>query len=74
MLITNNGMLIRIKVHGISVIGRNTQGVRLISLESAEEKVSGISKLPEAAEENGDSGNGVEIVPSAPEPTEGGES
>ena len=46
------------------------KGVRLISLESAEEKVSGISKLPEAAEENGDSGNGVEIVPShrAPEP------
>jgi DNA gyrase subunit A len=74
MLVTNGGMLIRIKVHGISVIGRNTQGVRLISLESAGEKVSGISKLPEAAEENGDSGNGVEIVPSAPEPTEGGES
>ncbi len=74
MLVTNAGMLIRIKVHGISVIGRNTQGVRLISLESAGEKVSGISKLPEAAEENGDSGNGVEIVPSTPEPTEGGES
>ncbi len=74
MLVTNGGMLIRIKVHDISVIGRNTQGVRLISLESAGEKVSGISKLPEAAEENGDSGNGVEIVPSAPEPTEGGES
>ncbi len=72
MLVTNGGMLIRIKVHGISVIGRNTQGVRLISLESAGEKVSGISKLPEAAEENGDSGNGVEIVPSTPEPTEGG--
>ncbi|MGZ6069714.1 MAG: DNA gyrase subunit A [Myxococcaceae bacterium] len=74
MLVTNGGMLIRIKVHDISVIGRNTQGVRLISLESAGEKVSGISKLPEAAEENGDSGNGVEIVPSTPEPTEGGES
>jgi DNA gyrase subunit A len=35
MLVTNGGMLIRIKVHDISVIGRNTQGVRLISLESA---------------------------------------
>ncbi len=31
MLVTNGGMLIRIKVHDISVIGRNTQGVRLIS-------------------------------------------
>ena len=65
MLVTNGGMLIRIKVHGISVIGRNTQGVRLITLESAGEKVSGISKLPEATEENGDGGNGVEIGPPA---------
>jgi len=74
MLVTNGGMLIRIKVHDISVIGRNTQGVRLISLESGGEKVSGISKLPEAAEENGDGGNGVEILRAAPEPPEGGES
>jgi DNA gyrase subunit A len=68
MLVTNGGMLIRIKVHGISVIGRNTQGVRLISLESAGEKVSGISKLPEATEENGENGNGEEIVPPGAEP------
>jgi DNA gyrase subunit A len=68
MLVTNGGMLIRIKVHGISVIGRNTQGVRLITLESTGEKVSGISKLPEATEENGDSGNGEEIVPPGTEP------
>ena len=63
MLVTNGGMLIRIKVHDISVIGRNTQGVRLISLDSAGEKVSGISKLPEATEENGDSGGGGEEMP-----------
>ncbi|MGQ0504060.1 MAG: DNA gyrase subunit A, partial [Myxococcaceae bacterium] len=49
MLVTNGGMLIRMKVNEISVIGRNTQGVRLISLESAEEKVTGISRLPESA-------------------------
>ena len=78
MLVTNGGMLIRIKVHDISVIGRNTQGVRLISLESAGEKVSSISKLPESAEENGDGGNGEEITPpagepQAPGPTEDGE-
>ncbi|MHB8874133.1 MAG: DNA gyrase subunit A, partial [Myxococcaceae bacterium] len=45
MLVTNGGMLIRMKVKEISVIGRNTQGVRLISLESTDEKVRGISKL-----------------------------
>ena len=78
MLVTSGGMLIRIKVHDISVIGRNTQGVRLISLESAGEKVSGISKLPEAAEENGEGengegGNGEEIGPPPAEPGEGGE-
>jgi len=79
MLVTNGGMLIRIKVHDISVIGRNTQGVRLISLESAGEKVSTISKLPESSEETGDAGNGEEIIspatePQGPGPTEGGES
>ena len=51
MLVTNGGMLIRMKAGEISVIGRNTQGVRLISLESADEKVTGISKLPEVTAE-----------------------
>jgi len=49
MIVTNGGMLIRMKVKEISVIGRNTQGVRLITLEAANEKVVGISRLPEAA-------------------------
>jgi DNA gyrase subunit A len=52
MLITNQGMLIRTRVREVSVIGRNTQGVRLITLESAEEKVSGIARLPEATEDD----------------------
>ncbi|HZI10018.1 MAG TPA: DNA gyrase subunit A [Myxococcus sp.] len=47
MLVTNGGMLIRMRVKEISVIGRNTQGVRLIALENGEEKVMAISKLPE---------------------------
>ncbi|MGA9520032.1 MAG: DNA gyrase subunit A [Myxococcaceae bacterium] len=58
MLVTNGGMLIRMKVNEISVIGRNTQGVRLISLESAEEKVTGVSKLPEATGEAESEGGG----------------
>jgi DNA gyrase subunit A len=47
MLVTNGGMLIRMRVKEISVIGRNTQGVRLIALENEQEKVMAISKLPE---------------------------
>ncbi|KFE71142.1 DNA gyrase subunit A [Hyalangium minutum] len=51
MLVTNGGMLIRMKAKEISVIGRNTQGVRLIALENGTEKVTGISKLPESSSE-----------------------
>ncbi|MCK8498891.1 DNA gyrase subunit A [Myxococcus fulvus] len=50
MLVTNGGMLIRMKVKEISVIGRNTQGVRLIALENDQEKVMALSKLPEGEE------------------------
>ena len=75
MLVTNGGMLIRMKVNEISVIGRNTQGVRLISLESADEKVTGVSKLPEATGEAETEGGGeVELDgDSQSETTETGE-
>jgi DNA gyrase subunit A len=53
MLMTNEGTLIRMAVKEISVIGRNTQGVRLIALETEEEKVVGVSRLPDIAEEAG---------------------
>ena len=36
MIITRSGQLIRMPVSGISVIGRNTQGVRLVNLAVAE--------------------------------------
>jgi DNA gyrase subunit A len=51
MLITNGGMLIRMPAKGISVIGRNTQGVRLITLESKEEAVVGIARVAETTAE-----------------------
>jgi DNA gyrase subunit A len=53
MLITNQGMLIRFKVSDISVIGRNTQGVRLINLSNEDERVVSITKLPEEKEAEG---------------------
>ncbi|HEX5131226.1 MAG TPA: DNA gyrase subunit A [Candidatus Krumholzibacteria bacterium] len=39
MLITKDGIVIRCPVAGISVIGRNTQGVRLINLEEGDRVV-----------------------------------
>ena len=44
MLITTNGTLVRTRTDGISVMGRNTQGVRLISL-GGDEKLSGIERI-----------------------------
>jgi DNA gyrase subunit A len=46
MLITDKGTLVRFKVSELSVIGRNTQGVRLISL-AAGEKVVGMQRIEE---------------------------
>ncbi|MBW1759159.1 MAG: DNA gyrase subunit A [Deltaproteobacteria bacterium] len=46
MLMTDIGKLIRISVKGISVISRNTQGVKLMGLESTE-KVIGAVRLAE---------------------------
>jgi DNA gyrase subunit A len=46
MLMADTGKLIRISVRQISVISRNTQGVRLIGL-SPEEKVAGVARLAE---------------------------
>jgi DNA gyrase subunit A len=59
MLVTNGGVLIRMRVKEISVIGRNTQGVRLITLDDASEKVVGLSRLPKTPPgDEGDEGNG----------------
>jgi len=40
MMITDRGKIIRIEVKGLSVIGRNTQGVKLIGMEKGERVVS----------------------------------
>ena len=53
MLITDQGTIIRIKVKGISVIGRNTQGVKLIGLSDGEQ-VGSIARVVEKEEEEGE--------------------
>jgi len=47
MLITDAGVLIRTRVKEISVVGRNTQGVRLIDLGEGE-KLAGVEKVAES--------------------------
>ncbi len=45
ILSTDQGQVIRIKIGDVSVIGRNTQGVRLINLDDKNEVVSGIAVI-----------------------------
>ena len=46
MIITEHGMIIRVRAIDISVIGRNTQGVKLIHLEQGQ-RVVGLAKVVE---------------------------
>ncbi|HWH79966.1 MAG TPA: DNA gyrase C-terminal beta-propeller domain-containing protein, partial [Candidatus Binatus sp.] len=50
MLVTNAGKIIRLRIKDIRIIGRNTQGVRLIELEEGERVVS-LARLAEKEEE-----------------------
>ena len=50
MLISNQGTLVRTRVDEISIIGRNTQGVRLINLGEGENLV-GVQKVEEKEED-----------------------
>ena len=52
MLMTNTGKIIRMPIKGISIISRNTQGVKLIDINPGE-KVIGAAGLAEKEEEKG---------------------
>jgi len=71
MLITDGGTVIRMPVRGISVIGRNTQGVRLIDVAEGE-KVVGLACVAETeaedagAKENGAGGEEPPVYGGAP--------
>jgi DNA gyrase subunit A len=49
VITTNIGKIIRIAMKGVSVIGRNTQGVKLIGVEK-DERVTGIAPIAEKEE------------------------
>jgi DNA gyrase subunit A len=59
MIVTRSGQLIRMPVRGISVMGRNTQGVTLVNLTAAEgellpDVVAGVTRVVSEEEGNGD--------------------
>jgi DNA gyrase subunit A len=53
MIITDKGQVIRTKISGISLLGRNTQGVRLINVKP-DEKVVAVEKIAESDDEGSD--------------------
>ena len=62
VIVTQNGILIRQEVEGVSVIGRNTQGVRLINLDEGDQ-VIGVALVvnqDEAEKDQADDGTAID--------------
>src|SRR5436190_1917257 len=68
MLISQQGMILRMKAGDIRSIGRATQGVRLIEMEDGDAVVS-VAKMPER--EDDAAGDAIEPAADAPEPDSG---
>ena len=66
MLISSGGTLVRTRVNEISIMGRNTQGVRLITLVNGETLV-GIERIVED-KDDGDTGDHVELAADTDDP------
>jgi DNA gyrase subunit A len=64
MIMTKSGVIIRLPIKGVSLQGRNTQGVRLINLEEGDE-VMDVARVANEDEENGRS-EGTNGKPPAP--------
>jgi DNA gyrase subunit A len=52
MVITTAGTMIRTEVEGISAMGRNTQGVKVINLRSGD-RIADVTRLADPAEHSG---------------------
>jgi DNA gyrase subunit A len=50
MLISSNGTLVRTPTRDVSIVGRNTQGVRLIRLDDGD-RLSGIERVESLGDE-----------------------
>ncbi|MBP1639309.1 MAG: gyrase subunit [Bacteroidetes bacterium] len=61
MIINKSGITIRVKMANIRVMGRATQGVRLINLEKRNDEIASVCKVQSEVEE--------EIIPNQPEVT-----
>jgi DNA gyrase subunit A len=70
MMMTANGMIIRSAIKAIRSIGRNTQGVRLISLKEGDKLVSVAPVVSDESEESEGAETQTDEAPQQPEQTE----
>ncbi|MBJ6726188.1 DNA gyrase subunit A [Geomesophilobacter sediminis] len=61
MLITDQGKILRVPVAGFSIIGRNTQGVRLMVMEE-NERIVAVARLAEKEENEDEEGDVEEAI------------
>ena len=74
MIITTEGILIRMPVSGISILGRNTTGVKLINLDASKDiKVASIAKVRDTGNVTDETAEGEETIETAAEETESAE-
>ncbi len=69
MMVTRKGVIIRVPVDGIRVIGRNTQGVRVMHLDPGDTVMDVARVIREDDDDNGDVGTAI-AVPGAEESPE----
>ncbi len=62
MMITHNGVIIRVPVDGIRVIGRNTQGVRVMNLDDGD-RLQGVARVVKEDESGQEEGAGDTAAP-----------
>ena len=65
MIINKSGITIRLKVADVRIMGRATQGVRLIDLEKRNDQICSVCKVTSETEEEGSVAEGEETAPAS---------
>ena len=65
MIINKSGITIRLKVADVRIMGRATQGVRLLDLEKRNDQIGSVCKVTSETEEDGRVAEGEETAPAS---------
>jgi len=69
MLISDKGTLVRTRTEEVSVLGRNTQGVRLIKLSQKNERLVGVERIDESSFSEPDDDEAQAAEEGSPDPS-----